>query len=645
MAGSDLPLRHLVCQECCDTIFSVEGWRSVMADGNASDNPEENGYRYTTTWKTIKNAARTCNWCKLLPQRQVEGKAQVVVRYYKDSGYTPVGDKFLTVIVKGFEDSSTFMDKDFLLYTTRDNPAANVIKARDRITHLWTQESFGMAKACIDRCAREHRASCPPLQGGSILPDRVIDCVDSSKPKIVLTNGQIYGSYVTLSYVWGGPQPMLTTKNVDKYTTDGLEMTDFPQSIRDAVAVTNRIGQRYLWIDALCILQDSPEDKVVQLGKMHAIYKNSYLTINASSASSTYEGFLYQPRPQREPRTTIPFPCPDGTVGTAFIAYTIPSVTEGPSKTYWDELEPITWRGWCYQEKVLPARSLLYASDTLKYYCQAETVNIGEALCEESTGRRLPHGTYQSDASTKCELDAVQLRQSWLAALFQYTMRSITVPSDRLPAFSAVAEQFSILTQDQYLAGLWRKTLVLDLLWAVNNKCERPKAYRAPSWSWASVDGLIDAEWLFDKLAKPQDMNHARDLRMATVVDCRVTVASSLAPYGEVTGGLLILRGLLFGVHSDEGSAEERLTFDSGNESRDAGSILVRRDTTEDWSDKLYAVPLLWNVRKSFMFGLVVGRDSGTNPMYQRVGRFRGEGSSMDLAWMDALPGQEISIA
>ncbi|KAI1746207.1 heterokaryon incompatibility protein-domain-containing protein [Xylaria scruposa] len=643
MAGSESSLKYLVCQQCYETIFSVEGWQSVIVDGRVSDNPEGSGYRYTTDWAAIKNATRTCNWCKLLPRRQVEGKAQVIVRYYKDSGYTPVGDKFLTVVVKDLEDGSTFMNQDFPLYTTRDNPAAKVLKARDRITHLWTDESFGMAKACIDNCAREHRANCPPLQGSSILPDRVIDCVDSSKPKIVLTGGQIHGSYVTLSYVWGGPQPMLTTKNIDEYTTNGLEMTEFPQTIRDAVAVTNGIGQRYLWIDALCILQDSPEDKVAQLGKMHAIYKNSYLTINASSASSTYEGFLHQPRPQREPRTTIPFPCPDGTVGTAFIAYSLPSVTEGPSKTYWDELEPITWRGWCYQEKVLPARSLLYASDTLKYYCQTETVNIGGALCEESTGRRLPHGAYQSAASTRCELDAVQLRQSWLAALFQYTMRSITVPSDRLPAFAAIAEQFSILNQDQYLAGLWRKTLLLDLLWAVNNKCERPKAYRAPSWSWASVDGLIDAEWRFDQLAKPQDIDNARNLRMATVVDCRVTVASSLAPYGEVTGGLLILSGLLFGVHSTEG-VEHRLTFDSGSESKDAGSVLVRDDTTEDWSDKLYAVPLLWDVRRSFMYGLVIRRDSGTAPIYQRVGRFRGEGASMDLAWVDALPRQDISI-
>lgn len=535
-----------------------------------------------------------------------------------------------------------------------------------------------MAKACIDNCALNHGANCPPLQATSILPDRVIDCLDTSNPKIILTHGEMSGTYVTLSYVWGGPQPMLTTKNVALYTTEGLAMGEFPQSIRDAVTVTHKIGQRYLWIDALCILQDSRADKTTQLGKMHTIYKNSYLTINASLASSTYEGFLHQPRPQREPRATIPSPLPSDynsksnpnsnsnktKISTAFIAYSIPTVTEGPSKTYWDELEPITWRGWCYQEKVLPARSLLYASDTLKYYCQTETVNIGQALCEASTGMRLPYGTYHSPNPELKNTTAYDtLRKSWLAALFQYTLRSISVPTDRLPAFAAVAEQFGILiTQPQfqppfpfssppssnnnYLAGLWRPTLLLDLLWGVESKQSRPEPYRAPSWSWASVDGLIAAEWRFDELARPRDEKGARDLRTATVVDCEVTVASPLAPYGEVTGGLLRLGGLLFRVHSGEGAAETRLAFDSGSgESRDVGPVLVTRDTTEVLSgEELYAVPLLWNIRGSFMCGLVIRRDGGATPLYRRVGRFDEKGSSMDLAWMDTLHRQEISI-
>ncbi|CAG9940098.1 unnamed protein product [Clonostachys rosea f. rosea IK726] len=305
----------------------------------------------------IKNAAGICNWCRLLPKRQVEGAAQVTVRYYKDSRYTPVGDKLLSVVVKDLKDGSTFMTDELLLYTTRDDEAASMIKARDRITKLWTEEAFSMAKACIDNCVREHRANCPPLQTMSLLPDRVIDCANTSNPKIVLTSGQTYAPYVTLSYVWGGPQPMLTTKNVGKYTTDGFIMTDFPQSIQDAITATNKIGQRYLWIDALCILQDSPEDKTVQLGKMHAIYKNSYITINAASASSTHEGFLHQPRPQREPRTKLPFPCSDGQTGTVCVAYDILSrKKDGPEQTYWDELEPITSRGWCYQGKDTPCK-------------------------------------------------------------------------------------------------------------------------------------------------------------------------------------------------------------------------------------------------------------------------------------------------
>lgn len=110
---------QLVCQACYHTIFSAKAWQSIMADSGASSNPEGGGYTYTIAGSAIKNAAGTCNWCRLLSKRQVEGAAQVTVRYYKDSKYTPVGDKLLTVVAKDLKDGSTLMNDDLLLYTTR----------------------------------------------------------------------------------------------------------------------------------------------------------------------------------------------------------------------------------------------------------------------------------------------------------------------------------------------------------------------------------------------------------------------------------------------------------------------------------------------------------------------------------------------
>ncbi|KAF9063290.1 hypothetical protein BDP27DRAFT_1384962 [Rhodocollybia butyracea] len=245
---------------------------------------------------------------------------------------------------------------------------------------------------------------------------------------------------------------MTTTLNIEKYCTEGLDMAQFPQTIQDAVLVAHSLGERYLWIDAQCILPDSDTDKVRQLG------------IN------------------KVPNARVPYRCPDGTIGAVWIAKRMDTDIPDASHSYWDAIEPISYHGWCLQERMLPPLSLIYASDTLKFYCQTETVNIGGALCEPKAEDRPltdeDHKTY---------------RQAWLAVVFVYTLRKLSRPSDKLVALAGLAEQFQRVYQDEYLAGLWRKTILLDLLWTserAGDVCTRPKECRAPSWSWAAIDGL-----------------------------------------------------------------------------------------------------------------------------------------------------------
>lgn len=128
--------------------------------------------------------------------------------------------------------------------------------------------------------------------------------------------------------------------------------------------------------------------------------------------------------------------------------------------------------------------------------------------------------------------------------LFRYTLRDITVPSDKLVALAGLAEQFQTVNGDQYLAGLWRKTLLFDLLWkaeAIGGLHLRPTAYRAPSWSWASTNGLISARYL-EEGSLPSD---APPTLKAVILDCRVQLASKAFPFGEVTGGVLKLMAVI----------------------------------------------------------------------------------------------------
>ncbi|TFK48919.1 HET-domain-containing protein [Heliocybe sulcata] len=674
-------LQSLVCEACWNTIFSTAGWQAVLA---AKEVPGRSGFSkgfsYKTTWSAIQTScANGCNWCRLLKPPEVDsgqdGEVEVWAACDEDSDHTPAGDKKLRLVVDSSRSayrpfyatsrttagaqigtvSGYGSHQQFYMYTRPGkwhDDAARFVAARQRITNVSSQESYQLALQCLDHCIHTHHANCPPPQVDIVLPDRVIDCSDVKRPRIVLTGGAQRGFYVTLSYVWGGPQPLTTTENIDDYVNSGLDMSKFPQTIQDAVVVTHNIGQRYLWIDALCILQDSSEDKQRQLGRMQYIYRNAYLCINAACAYSSREGFLGRPRPQKHFEGRIPYRCPDGTVGSVWIANGQDWVP-GAAHSYGDELDPVTYRGWCLQEKMLPARSLVYASDTLKFHCQTETVNIGNALCEPSTGLRLPNAIYQPVGPGGTPLsgpEQVTYRQAWLAVIFMYTLREISVPSDKLVALAGVAEQFHLVYRDKYLAGLWQKTLLLDLLWSrsTTDKRPRPKRYRAPSWSWASIDGLVSAVYLEGELgiapssSQPSSSGSARmQIRQVEILDCQVTLSSKEVAFGEVNAGTLKLKGY-----------KEKAVLDSGKvliELRPPlhGPVeigLIIEDADEELRGQVFVIPLVWDPLGSYCIGLVAIYAGEEQSEYRRVGRFENSTGSKDTEWLKGLTEQDIVL-
>jgi Heterokaryon incompatibility protein (HET) len=76
--------------------------------------------------------------------------------------------------------------------------------------------------------------------------------------------------------------------NLNSYTQE-LSIV-FPKTLSDAIKVCREIGMRYIWIDALCIVQDDPKDKAREIGQMGRIYKDATLTIMAASAKTVHEG-------------------------------------------------------------------------------------------------------------------------------------------------------------------------------------------------------------------------------------------------------------------------------------------------------------------------------------------------------------------
>jgi hypothetical protein len=95
--------------------------------------------------------------------------------------------------------------------------------------------------------------------------------------------------YVALSYCWGGDQIAKTVKSRVVEYENGIPLDTLPQTIFDALVVTRGIGLQYLWVDAMCIIQDDCDDMAEQIGQMYAVYRSAYVTISAATAATSQE--------------------------------------------------------------------------------------------------------------------------------------------------------------------------------------------------------------------------------------------------------------------------------------------------------------------------------------------------------------------
>lgn len=412
-----------------------------------------------------------------------------------------------------------------------------------------SQRALSLAKELIDECVHSHERCVyvsPP--SGVRLPTRLIDCIDPDRPRLTSTKGG-HGKYLALSYVWGGPQQHQTTvSNISVYA-DGIDAAFLPQTIRDAIHVTHSLGFRYLWVDSLCIVQDSDEDKLHELGRMHFIYRYAYLTIIAANAERVSAGFLQVRQPKNS--TTLPFLCPprplapgeDATesvreVGEVRVTARALSGAVAVYKNF-DGMDPIHTRGWCLQELYLSPRALIFTSRTLRLRCQAATQNVGGSLYNTQNDVGLPDALFHPAPPPVVYGSAewADLHTRWWSIVDGYTRRALGHASDKLVACGALAEAFHRVLRMDYLAGLWRDTLLRDLIWSrAIRGTDRPAVYRAPSWSWAAVDGEIIIHRIH---------HDPEAIAVAEVVRCAVTLKDPGLVFGEVTGGSLVLRAAL----------------------------------------------------------------------------------------------------
>jgi hypothetical protein len=122
-----------------------------------------------------------------------------------------------------------------------------------------------------------------------ILPSRVLDVGPSDgsqQPFLHESRGQV-GDYVSLSHRWGGSTMLTTTMRDINQRKSEITLKSMPKTFQDAVFVTRALGISYLWIDSLCIVQDSLGDWEKEAELMGQVYKNATLTIAAETRAAS----------------------------------------------------------------------------------------------------------------------------------------------------------------------------------------------------------------------------------------------------------------------------------------------------------------------------------------------------------------------
>ena len=391
----------------------------------------------------------------------------------------------------------------FELLPVIDNGGASWIGGRARIEQ---GVDAAQIQSWLQSCNQHHGELCnsPPWLG--YLPQlpslRMIDVEQGCLVKM-----QEQCPYVVLSYVWGRELQFKCTNSL----LPSLEMKfglvqhweQIPPTVQDAVNLVRLIGLRYLWVDSLCIVQDSQADLQDQFPKMGQIFGNALLTIVAADGDDASTGLFNNSN------------IASG-VGRQCVRYSKdlgllicpPDLNTVLKETRW------ATRAWTFQEALLSKRLLVFVDQTVYFSCRSTTWSEQRKAHSETVP---PPWTWANAPSPYAEKFERLLRewsqtaswfqiyhpnsQSWFVASMwqllvnEYSTRTLSYESDVLAALAGVQEIFGRIFPQDILYGMPLSVLQTALLWHPRTSLRRRKDGKKkllPSWTWTAWVGEVD---------------------------------------------------------------------------------------------------------------------------------------------------------
>ncbi|KAK0645792.1 heterokaryon incompatibility protein-domain-containing protein [Cercophora newfieldiana] len=600
----------------------------------------------------------------------------------------PTGESLQTFIKPGVSPANWYKFRSITSDENEAHPSQVPHRATTR-TETSSRAHMNLARGWLDQCSTGH--GCCQRRDPDFVPTRLLD-VGGPSIHLTLTNSgdrSTYTKYCCLSHCWGGVTdiPLLKTDTLQSFVSE-IDINTLPRTFQDAILITRQLHIRYLWIDSLCIIQNSADDWTKEAAVMGKIYENGHCTISAAEATSGHGGCFVRRNPlncnpvrvarfKHAEMLLQPSEYPEVTIsrsGHSRIA-DIPAPRLKMMDVFTSKLAS---RGWVFQEALLSPR-ILYFSKGLFWNCKAGQASeldplgrgmlnqgmyygaAGDAIFHEplelsrselaktrstdgkkrkvarkehqpetsaarskahdqvfflfSGGRALGLGSPgRAEYNAVCDLakefrltgkvSSKKFHREWMKLLAIYSRLQLTFGTDRLPALAGIAQTAISLAGDvlkgQYIAGMWRCTLVFDLLFSqgavgiLEGHEPRPRGAgnQCPSWSWASIEGAVESylaswgdEW-------PDEMEQLVEIVSATAEYDPLDTAKT----GKVTGGELVIKGLLIPCQTEvkrytwTNSVDVQLVDEEG---RSVGEAIPDTDPYEFVDGATFVVPFL----------------------------------------------------
>jgi hypothetical protein len=420
------------------------------------------------------------------------------------------------------------------------------------------QEDTEQVHEWLKKCRVDH--ICHKERDPTFVPTRLIDIgpIENPLPRISLVAKDDVpprSVYLTLSHSWGQLQTLLLTKDRFQSMVTEIVFGDLDKTFRDAITLVKTLGFRYIWIDSLCIIQDSDDDWQIESSKMDLVYSNALFNIAATAAEDGSAGLLAD----------------RDFVSTQSVVVIIPRYSSEPQLLMYHSVDgllekgPLNARGWVVQERLLSRANLHFTSIQVYWECSESLACEAVPnynIVQESGILEAKRAISRALSDKAVKLTPKQIKADlalWIKISSLYSGCQLTRQTDKLIAIGGIARIFAKMVDCRYLAGLWQENLMEHMCWcaheygngrnfigcredpyldcAASTELRIPYRYIAPSWSWASSETRI--KQLIDPSSGAQVYN------IAELVAVPVMLTLNSNRYGQVKDGSIRVAGRL----------------------------------------------------------------------------------------------------